>query len=373
MTRPISVAWRQVHAFRLRRHHLDRRAPRTKLVDVVGDVCGIQSQVISAAQLALWTRVANLTPQDVERALWRDRTLVKAWSMRGAMHLLPADDYPTYVAALRWTAMRRELTWIGRYGLDPEEVRTITDAIYDVLGRDMLARKELAGRVVEEVGNKARPWIEHGWGGVVKLACLQGRVVFGPNRGREITFVRRDVWLPGSKDVPEDRVGAALVRRYLRAYGPATVQDFGAWSGLPVADAKPMWHRLAGKLVELSIEGRTAWLLRDDVSELRRKPEGERIQLLPSFDCYLLGHRDKEHLVDDAHYKRVYRKAGWLSPVILRAGRVAGVWSHRRIGRGWRLAMEMFERPTPALRQGIAEEAEDLGRFLGGPCDVVYA
>jgi hypothetical protein len=84
----------------------------------------------------------------------------------------------------------------------------------------------------------------------------------------------------------------------------------------------------------------------------------------PFFDAFLLGHKDKAHLVDAAHYKRVYRPQGWLSPVVLVDGRVAGVWSHERKGERLLLTIEPFARPSKAVRDGIEEEAEDVARFL---------
>src|SRR5436309_3513597 len=98
----------QVAAFRLDRHHLLRRAERS-LVRVCGDVCGLQSQVDSAARLALSARMANLRPGDVERALWSDRTLVKGSFMRQTVHLVPAAEYRVYIAALKKSRMAAAL------------------------------------------------------------------------------------------------------------------------------------------------------------------------------------------------------------------------------------------------------------------------
>src|SRR5256712_1180023 len=82
----------QVSSFRLHRHHLDLRAPRSRLAGVVGDVCGVQAQVTAMARIALWARLGELTVDDVEQALVRKRTIVKTWSMRGALHLLASKD-----------------------------------------------------------------------------------------------------------------------------------------------------------------------------------------------------------------------------------------------------------------------------------------
>src|SRR5512132_2200532 len=84
----ISVTWEQVAAFRLARHHLLERAPTKALLSVVGDMGGAQAQLLSAAQLSLWSRVRDLRITDIEDA-FRKRRLVKAACMRRTLFLVP--------------------------------------------------------------------------------------------------------------------------------------------------------------------------------------------------------------------------------------------------------------------------------------------
>jgi len=366
------LSWRQVHAFRLARHHLDRPASRSALAAVTDDVCGVQAQVLSAAQLALRARIRGLTPEDVERALWRDRTLVKTWCMRGAVHLVPASEFETYV---RGVARResRSTGWLVRAGLSRQEVDRTVDAIHDALADGPLLRQDLARRVSRAVGPRVRRWVGHSWGGAVLIASLRGRACFGPNRGREVTFVRPEDWIPGWRTIPAEEAETNLLRKYLRAYGPATPLDFSMWTNFTVADARAIWERLERDLVTVEVDGRAASALRSDLPVLRRAPPRPGIRLLPSFDEYLLGHKDKGHLVDPAHYKRVYRKAGWLSPVVLVDGRVAGVWSAAKSRGRLTITVEPFRRLGREIRDGVAAEADDVGRFFGLAAEVRYA
>jgi uncharacterized protein YcaQ len=367
-----SPSWPNVTYFRAIRHHLDCRAPLKSLVTVVGDVCGVQAQLMSAAQIALWARVQGLRREDVERALWKERTLVKTWAMRGAVHLLPAKDLPVYVGALK-RRVREERRWMARYGVGPQEADTMIEAIIDALAPGPLTRQELTERVIDRLGSKARRWVQHSWGGVVKQACLQGLACFGPNQGQEITFVRRDYWLPDQGDLRAEDAEDELLRHYLHGYGPAALQDFASWAGMTIREASPIRKRLGGDLVEMAIGDSLALILRQDLAAVQSiKAKDRFVRLLPSFDPYMLGHRDKRHLVDEADYKRVYRKAGWLSPVVLFAGRVMGVWSHERRGKGLHINVEPFIKMTTAIRDGIGAEATDLARFLGGTSEVAF-
>jgi len=365
-----------VSAFRLRGHGLSPRAPRGSLVDVAGRVCGIQAQFLPMARLALWARVEGLAPVDVDRALFRERTLVRTWAMRGTLHLLPTAELPMYIGALREHRLQGNLQWLERsMGLRPEDVGPIVDAILEALAEGPLTREELADRVAGRLGPRVRPSVEHAWGGVIRVACVEGYVCYGPDRGRSPTFTRCDRWLrPGGGFAPEE-ARDALLRRYLHAYGPATPRDFATWTGLPAGVAKAAFGRAGGDIAEVEACGKGASALREDLPAMRapHRKGRPRVELLPSFDPFLLGHRDKGHLVDAVRYKRVYRKAGWLSPVVLVDGRCAGVWSHRRAGKGVAVTVEPFGRMGRAVRAGIGGEAARLGRFLGGKAEVAYA
>ena len=70
------------------------------MLAVASHLCGLHAQVISSAELTVWSRVEDLERGAVQRALWEDRTLVKTWAMRGTLHLLPADELPMWHAAL---------------------------------------------------------------------------------------------------------------------------------------------------------------------------------------------------------------------------------------------------------------------------------
>jgi len=91
------------------------------------------------------------------------------------------------------------------------------------------------------------------------------------------------------------------------------------------------------------------------------------VRLLPSFDPFLLGHDERSHLVDRAHYARVYKDAGWLAPVVLVDGRAAGTWSYERTARKLEVEVKMFTSSAKELRAKVEEEAHELSRFLEAP------
>ena len=370
----IELSTAEVAAFRVRHHHLHERAPKDQVSAVARDVGGIQAQVDSASKTSLWTRVQELTPQDVETALWEQRTLVKLWIMRGTVHLLPVDELSVYLAGLRREGLFRERQWMRRYGLQEEDFHQMPRAAEEALASGPLTRRELGEAVVQRVGERARKWVEHGYGGVIRLATIEGKVCFGPNQGQEITFVLLDDWVGRRATIPPEQAETELLRRYLHAYGPATPQDFAAWSGMRMGIVREIWDRVEDDLQTVAVDEKEAQMLTTEVDDLRAEPDAQTsVRLLPYFDTFLLGHKDKGHLVDEAHYKRVYRKAGWISQVVLVNGRVAGVWTQKARGKRLTIVAEPFEAFDGMVRQAVKEEAADLGRFLGREAEVVFA
>jgi len=366
----------QVSAFRTHRHHLDLRAPRSRLPSVVADVCGVQAQVTAMARIALWARLRQLTVDDVEQALFQKRTIVKTWSMRGALHLLASNELLLYLSGLMPTRLPREQRWIEAAGLKEEET---TAMIVDALKNGPVTRAQLVSYLAKKLGTKTKDWFDGGWGRetlgsntswqLVRPAVMRGLVCFGPSSGQEITFTRVDRWLREPRLMPaEEEAEDALVRRHLRAFGPADAKDLWSWSGVYVRRLRVILDRLRDELVEVNTGRRRGFLLRKDLPDLEKAAsEPGTVRLLPSFDPFLLGHRDRDHLVDRTHYKQVYKEQGWLAPAVLVDGRVAGTWSYQRQPRNLRVDVKMFTAFNKETRAKAKEEAQDLSRFLEAP------
>ncbi|MGH9246877.1 MAG: winged helix DNA-binding domain-containing protein [Acidimicrobiales bacterium] len=369
------LTWDQVRAWRLARQHLVEREPADRLLETVSDVCGIHAQVQSAAELQLWARVDDVTPEDVRVALWERRHLIRTWSMRGTLHVLTAADLPVYVAALRTHDRWWKGAWLRMIGCTADELRTILDAIRASLGALPLTRQQLSeevgARISGELGLRVADRMVSGWAEMLKPAAFEGSLVSGPPHGQNVTFVRPDRWLGEWNDPDPADAWRQIVRRYLRAYGPATREEFGRWWGMQPAPAGRILSASTDELAEVEVDGQRAWVLADDVAVLAGEPPPLPVRLLPAFDVYVAGTRPRASLVDAAFEDRVFRTAGWVSPVVLVEGTVAGVWRHERTNRGrLDIAIEPFWKLAAAHRAAIDEEADRLGRFLGASVTV---
>jgi hypothetical protein len=124
-----------------------------------------------------------------------------------------------------------------------------------------------------------------------------------------------------------------------------------------------MWERIQGEMRAVSVAGKPAFVHASVKSPPRLKPG--HVRLLPNFDAYLLGHKGKDATVEPTRYKKVFKNAGWISPVVLVDGRVRGTWSLERGGKGLVVRVAAFRTLSQAERDGVAEEAEAVGAFAG--------
>ena len=341
-----------------------RRAAKNDLARVVGEIGGLQAQVMSAAELQAAVRV-DCGVEDVRDALWQRKTLAKTWLMRGTLHLVPAEDLPLYTAAMRarWMSLRN--SWLKYVQLTEPEFWEVVEAIGHALDGQVLTREELIAKVGKGRSERIREVMKSGWGGILKPVARSGLLCFGPSRGQSVTFVRPQQWLGAWREVDPDQALVEVARRYLRAYGPATKQDFTRWWGSWSGVGNAAWAGLAGELVGVTIEGKRADLLSADVNLISKQDVEESIQLLPLFDPYLMGHSSRDHIVDAANLSKVSRTAGWISAVVLVDGKVAGTWKHASSDGGIRITVEPFRRLSAKTTAGVRRQAESMAGALG--------
>jgi hypothetical protein len=365
------LSWADVNAWRVARHHLDTRATKAKLADIVEDIGAVQAQVMPAAELQIAVRV-DCGVEDVRDALWKRKSLVKTWLMRGTLHLARATDLPVFTAAMgkRWIKVNN--AWLKFFNVTEDEVWKLTDDIGDALDGTPKTREQVIDAVARGRPDRIKEALRSGWGGMLKPAARNGRLCFGPSRGQSVTFVSPQRWLAGWREVEPEPALVEMARRHVHTYGPANKDDFtywwGNWSGVGVA----AWAGLKDDLVPVSVEGWRAHVLRADLKRIAATPRAKsRVQLLPNFDPYLMGHAKRDHLFDRAHSSKVSRTAGWISPVILVGGRVHGVWAYVLNKQRMSVTLKPFDSLPQRVIAEAEARAESIARSLDAKLDRV--
>jgi winged helix DNA-binding protein len=250
--------------------------------------------------------------------------------------------------------------------LGPADVKEIRVAVLDALDGRCLLREELAAQVVERVGSKARGRLLSGFAFFGGADLCQG-----PPHGSKITLARPDQWVEKWEEVDEQEGLREVCRRYLRTYGPATPKDFREWftsRQFKLADARALFDSIGNELEAADIEGHAAFFLAGDTDF---PPAEASIRLLPEYDVYVMGFRERDELVPDAVRRQVaaHGRGKYEGPAGVRFlminGVAAGLWERKKRGKRIELQVTPSRKLSRVERTELDAEAERIGLFLG--------
>src|SRR4029077_1889841 len=283
---------------------------------ILRQVVGLQAQVLSAAALGMRVRSTGLHARDVDRALNDQRSIVRSWLMRGTLHVVAAEDVRWLIQLLGPVFVRAFATRHAQLGLDDDLKTRGVAAIRQILtDARPLARHELVDRlrprhILLDPTTQAPIHL-------IGLAALQGVLCIGPERDDgESTYVLLDACVPRVRSTSRATALGELARRYFAAYGPATVGDLGAWSGIAMAEARSAVTAAKARLAEVTVQGQPGFALKEQL-ERSTTPAALDVRLLPAFDTYLLGYRKRDLAVPLPLQRRLQRGGGWLHPAVV--------------------------------------------------------
>ena len=347
-----------------------RPHPVARPTDVAGVVewfGAMQAQDVASGMWSLGVRLPGRTLDDVREALER-REALRTWPMRGTVHLVPARDARwmlevTGVRTLAGAAARR-----ATLGLTEAEADRAADVLGAALaGGGRLTRAQCLATLnaagIETAGQRGYHLL---W-----YASQRGVTCIAPHVGTEQTFALLEEWVPDPRRPERDEALGILALRYFRSHGPTTAQDFARWTGLTVTDARRGITVAGDALAAVHVDGREA-LVDAALLDAPREPVDD-LHVLPGFDEYLLGFRDRALMLDPAHQQAVIPGGnGVFQATVVRGGRVAGTWK-RTIGKT-RLTVAVTPLiPFRAADRKRTEAAfEAYGGFLGLPLQFTW-
>ncbi len=404
----LHVNWSTILAYRWQQHHLDRRTARQSAGTDTGEtdsgapdllrlvaVGGLKDSTAGQAGLSLFARGGQNLASQLEGALHHDKSLLMTWSLRGSPLIFPVRDAALYTQAL---LPETEDDWLhflpGVMPLLPdleysflELLELARPALADILrsqprisGKPLLDRL-LADAIALELPNRhLRAW--HLPSGLapgqttgqalasflLRPLALEGRICLAERSGRQPQFADPAAWMQQPDwvaNLQARRAAArpALIRRYLAAYGPATLADLAAWTGLPEHLLAASWSEVLGECVRVEIEENRneRYLLAADAGRLLASadcsPAAPIVSLLPAGDPYLqMPERDR--LLPDVHWRRSVWLAAGSPGVILQSGRIVGLWRHRQLKTTLRVTVRLLE-PYQGDRQLLMQALTD--------------
>ncbi|MFC5906668.1 winged helix DNA-binding domain-containing protein [Streptacidiphilus monticola] len=330
---------------------------RTGVEEAVAGLVGLQAQVPGAPWTALWSRIDGFDPEAASELL-ESRRLVRMSTLRGTIHLHGAEDALTL---RRWCQPVNDR---GRYGtaVYRKELTGVTPEALEAAAREVLhlegplTNARLGAALAERFPGNAPATLAWAVRDRLPLVQVPPRGLW--RRSGATRSTTAEEWLgrglPESVDVP------GLIRRYLAAFGPASVMDAQAWCGL--TRLGEVFERLRPELRVFQDAGSGRELF-DLPDAPRPDPDTPApVRFLPDYDNVLLAHKDRARVLDPASWAALAARGNGLRPFVLVDGRLAGGWSWEREKDGAVvLTVELFRSTDP---QPVETEAAALLSFL---------
>ena len=333
--------------------------------EVVRALGAVQAQDYSGAKWAVAQRTRDVTDATIEREL-DDGQILRTHVLRPTWHFVVAADIRWMLELTGPRVMAAMAPVNKRLELDRDVYRRSNAMLTKVLaGGRSLTRAEL--RVyLERAGVKITTAQQLGH--LMMQSELEGVLCSGPRRGKQFTYALLEERVPRSPAMTRDEALLELTRRYFSTRSPATARDFAWWSGLTVSDAK-RGIALAGRALEAVTLGDHEYWIAESAPRLARSPRS--VHLLPNYDEYFIGYRDRSAIADRlGHATPVTGGTALIPHVIVAGGQLVGTWK-RAIEKGTVLiTLSLMTRLTRVERKAVDAAAKRFASFLGVPVTI---
>jgi hypothetical protein len=359
----------------LERQMLLRRLPvpgpdadRTgRVVRAVEHLIGLQAQAPFPPYYGLWSRLAGFRPDDLA-TLITGRRVVRIALMRGTIHLVSADDCLTLRPLIQPVLDKALATTYGRQlaGVDTRALAAAGRAFTESEPRTF---RELGALLAEQWPGHSPAALAQGVRGLVPLVQVPPRAVWGA--AGQARHTPAEAWL--GRELDRDPSLDTMVLRYLAAFGPASVRDVQAWSGL--TGLREVADRLRPALRTFRDENGAELL---DLPDAPRPDPGTPapVRLVAEYDNLILSHADRTRVVSESDRPRLYGRNGVFPGTVLVNGFVAGLWRVARSAGAVTLTVEPFGKIGARDRVAITEEAGRMLAFAapaGAAADIRFA
>ena len=319
----------------------------------------VQAQDYHGGKWAMGLRLPGITDADIEQQI-ADRRIVRTWSLRGTLHFMAAGDVRWMLGLLQPRLLKLQGAQFRNLGMDAAFFKKSHAGLADILGETgPLTRSELK----IQLGKKKIPTHEMRINFILWKAATDRLICLGPRKGKEFTYTLLGEWVPQQNQITQDEALAKLTLKYFSSRGPANLQDFGWWSGLTAAEVRNGIALLGNQLQKIAYNGQPYWMPADMPDE---KPAGHAIYLLPGFDEYLVGYKDRSAALREEHVSLVMGTGnGVFGNTLLVNGRAQATWK-RQLKRD---SVVIQTKPFSGLKKtwmpGLRKAVKRYEEFLG--------
>jgi hypothetical protein len=318
----------------------------------------MQAQDYPGVKWSVGLRLPGATDSDIEQAI-ANKAIIRTWPMRGTLHFVAPEDARWLLKLLTPRVIAQTAGRYRQLELDDDIFARSQELFAQALqGGKQLTRAEML-QLLEAAGIATTG--QRGYH-LLARAAQDGLICFGPPSGKQQTFTLLEEWIPPAKSLERDEALAELARRYFTGHGPATVQDLAWWSGLTLTDARAGLEMVKSDLVQETIGGQTYWLSPD----IPAPKDPPATFLLPGFDEYLLGYKDRSAALDPIHAQKIVPgNNGIFNPTVVIDGKIVGTWKRAFKKEAVMMTVSPFNPLSQAQSRAINAAAKLYASFVG--------
>jgi len=332
--------------------------------DLVHWMGAMQAQDFSMVNWALGVRIPNATEQTIAEA-YRRGEIIRTHLLRPTWHIVSSTDI-YWILGLTAPHIKRLLRSRHR---DLELSESTINKSKSVLEKLLVGGKHLTREEIMLQLRNAGISTEGQRASHLMMICeLDGILCSGKPNGKIQTYTLLEEWVPKTSSFNRESALAELAKRYFTSHGPATIQDFIWWSGLPVKDAKNGLEIIQADFISEKIEEQIYW---HSGSFPDSDYQGGKAYLIAAYDEFIISYRDRSAslLVDD--HKKAISENGFFRPIVVVDGKVCGTWKHQQMKDKILIFPEYFRPITSKEKEQIEEASKRYGHFLNQETELI--
>lgn len=332
--------------------------------DIVRWLGAVQSQDYHGAKWGVAQRCVDVSDQDLDEA-FNAGSILRTHVLRPTWHFVAPEDIRWLLALTSPRVHAASAYYYRKEELDEPFLNRCEELIKKALsGQQYLTRNDLAERLQQE-GIQASG-LRMGY--ILGYWELEALICSGPLKGKQFTYALLDEQVPKTESRVKEEALMELTWRYFSSHGPATVQDFGNWSGLTIADGKEGIEANRDRLSEEVVDGKSYWFADSTKVEAPQEPV---MHFLPNYDEHLIAYKDYRPAFDADVYESLepndYRM---LAHLLTRNGKVVAGWKRTIARKRVSLVFSPVAQLSSDDLESMERAAQDYGRFLGLPVDL---
>jgi hypothetical protein len=335
----------------------DRQSPE-QLVELL---VGVQGQDYRWAKWSIGLRIDGCTDDQVERTIQESR-IIRTWSMRGTLHFVAAADLTGLTSLLAPRIIRGNARRYRQLELDEAVFSKSQVLLRQAIQRDgPLTRAQIKARFEEEgipAEGQQVPYI-------LQRASLDGLICHGPLKENDPTYALISDWVKVRPTPNEEFNLVSLAERYFASHGPAARRDFAWWAGQTLTRSRAIIDSSSALKPLEGGEG-DYWTTGDPPANSGEKTA----HLLPPFDEYILGYKERSLALDPAFAKRVNPGGGMLKPTVLVNGEVIGLWGYKVNKGQMSVSIDPFRDLEEDEKDHIESAASRFADFMSMPTEL---